>query len=93
MNALMRHSQFDVHSYEAKPAVEEREASVGLSVNAQRALRLLEFRRMTKRAQAVKIECLQLIVVRITFMPTAPGLPKSLPVTQANVMLFDRHPL
>lgn len=65
MNALIRHPQFDVNLYEAKSAIQERGASVGLSGNAQRALRLLgpPFSEVTKKAQAVKVGCLQLIVV------------------------------
>lgn len=63
MNALTKYPQLDVQLYEAKPELQERGASVGLSVNAQRAMRLLGMENVTGRASAVKVGCLQLLVV------------------------------
>lgn len=64
VNALTKYPQLDVQLYEAKSELQERGASVGLSVNAQRAMRLLGLEDVTRRASAVKVGCLQLLVVR-----------------------------
>lgn len=63
MNALTKYPHLDVQLYEAKSELQERGASVGLSVNAQRALRLLGMEDITRKASAVKVGCLQLLVV------------------------------
>lgn len=64
MNALSKHSTLDVHLYEANAELKERGASVGLSVNARRALGLLGLGDVLKRAKAVSIEGSRVTMVR-----------------------------
>lgn len=51
LNPLTTCSQLDVQ-------LQERGASVGLSINAQRAMRLLSMEEVTRRADTMKVRCL-----------------------------------
>lgn len=63
MNGLRQYDHLDVHIYEAKDTFKERGASVGLAVNAQRALKCMKLGNIMDKTGAVPVNGARCIVV------------------------------